>query len=106
MTSSIYESIRLLTSLFPKKLGTNENLRRTNLLINIHDWANPTSLFPLPSFFPHLDFAGARVLACWWVSGSRFVASLHNGVLFFTWENVVYKKFFSFQFEESTACTP
>ena len=100
MTSSIYESIRLLTSLFPKKLGTNENLCRINLLINIHDWANPTSLFPLPSFFPHLDFAGAWVLACWWVSGNRLVASLHNGVLFFTWENVVhlweYTKVFSF----------
>ena len=50
MTSSIFESIRLPTGLFPKKPGTNENLRCANLLINIHDWANPASLFPLPSF--------------------------------------------------------
>ena len=34
MTSSIYESIRLPTGLFPKKPRTNENLRHTNLLIN------------------------------------------------------------------------
>ena len=33
MTSSIFESIRLPTGLFPKKPGTNENLRRTNPLI-------------------------------------------------------------------------
>ena len=64
MASSIFDSIRLPTGLFPRKLGTNENLRLTNLLINIHDWGNPTSLFPLPSFFPHFDFAGAWVLAC------------------------------------------
>ena len=76
MTSSIFESIGLPTSLFPKKPGTNENLRHTNLLINIHNWANPTSLFPLLSFFPHFDSAGAWVLACWWVSGNRLVASL------------------------------
>ena len=75
MISSIFESIRLPTGLLPKKPETNENLRRTNLLINIHDWANPTSLFPLPSF-PHFDFAGAWVLACWWMSGNRLVASL------------------------------
>ena len=49
VTSSIFEFIRLPTSLFPNKPGTNENLRSTNLLINIHEWTNPTSLFPLPS---------------------------------------------------------
>ena len=59
MTSSIFESIRLPTGLFPKKSGTNENLHSANLLINIHDWANTISLFPLPSFFPHFDFVGA-----------------------------------------------
>ena len=81
---------RLATSLFLKSprqthstardlsAGSSKErwLRRTNLLINIHDCANPTSLFPLPSFFPHFDFAGAWVLACWWVSGNRLVASL------------------------------
>ena len=76
MTSSIFESIRIPTGLFPKKPGTNENLRRKNLLTNIRDWANPTSLFPLPSFFNHFDFAGTWVLACWWVSGNRLVASV------------------------------
>ena len=33
-------------------------------------------IFPLPSFFSHFYFAGARVFACWWVSGNRLVASL------------------------------
>ena len=89
MTSSIFESIKLSTGLFPKKPGTNENLRRTNLLINIHDWANPTSLFPRPSFFPHFDFAGAWALACWWMSGNRLVASLQNkGSIYCTYTRI------------------
>ena len=50
MTSSIFESIRLPTGLFPKKPGTNENLRRSFLLIFMTERTQQV-YFPSPPSF-------------------------------------------------------
>ena len=52
MTFSIFESIRFPTSLFPKKPGTNENLRRTNLhdLIFMTERTQQVYISSSPSF--------------------------------------------------------
>ena len=71
MTFSMLESIETSTSLFPK----NEDLGRTNDLINIYDCVNPVSLFSV-SFFPHFDLVGARVLTSLRFSGNRLVVNL------------------------------
>ena len=61
MTSSVLESIKLATSLLPKKSRNEKSLGRTNKLSDIHKFANPTSLFLLLSPFARPDFLTARV---------------------------------------------